>query len=633
MSAIAGVWHLRGGVDGERSCRDMLRALAALGPDGSHLVQRGSFAAGRNLFRTLPEDRYDAGVLTGADGSCLLVADLRIDNRPELAEALGLPQPQAGKLSDAALLLAGLERWGEAILDRLVGDFAFAWFDERSSRLTLARDPLGQRPLFWHRGKSLVAFASMPQGLHALADISTAPNLDLAARFAALLPQVGPSSFHEHIRRVEPGHVVTVTPAGETSRRYWTPRPRALRLSTFGDYVEAYRAQLDQAVASRLRGADGLVATHLSGGWDSSAVTATAARLFPDRVIAYTSIPGDDQARPDPRDRFADESGLARATAALYPNIQHELIRNPAGSLVAYLDHSIGSFERPPFNLCNHDWLSGIRTNARGAGASVLLSGEIGNWTISSAPTTLLADYIRQWRLFEWAREAGGAITHGRARIRGVLASSFGPWVPTALWRRIATLSSAPSLEIPLRPAYLERLQDEIAEQSFGPISRPKDYHQRTAAGLSQMDFGQYRKGILGGWGIDKRDATADVRLIEFTMSLPLEMLLSNGQRRPLARAALADRLPAAVLDERRKGYQAADWHVGLRRHLADAYRLLDRIEGDPRAADMLDTGKLRRWLDEMPSDGWHRQDVIARYRTSLLFALAAGHFIVSTGS
>jgi asparagine synthase (glutamine-hydrolysing) len=144
------------------------------------------------------------------------------------------------------------------------------------------------------------------------------------------------------------------------------------------------------------------------------------------------------------------------------------------------------------------------------------------------------------------------------------------------------------------------------------------------------MDFGQYRKGILGGWGIDKRDATADVRLIDFTMSLPIEMLLSKGQRRPLARAALSDRLPPAVLDERRKGYQAADWHVGLTRGLADVHHLLDRIEADSRAADLIDTGLLRQWLRDMPREGWERREVIGRYRTSLLFALAAGHVIVS---
>ncbi len=633
MSAITGYWDGGDRHAAERFCRAMLDALTIYGPDDRHMASAGRMTAGRNLFKLLPEDHADQGVLVGGDGSLLLAADLRIDNRVEFIAELGLA-PRANPMrSDAALLLAGLERWGEAVLERIVGDFAFACFDGRRQRLILARDPLGQRPLFWHKGRDFFAFASMPNGLHALPGVPAGPNLDMAARFAALLPQRGDISYHLHIHRVEPGHLLTVTPDGVTSRRYWQPKRQELRLKSFDDYVDVYRATLDQAVASRLRGAGDLVASHLSGGWDSSAVTATAARLLSGgtgEVIAYTSVPAQEHATAAPQHRFADEAPLAAAAAALYPNIRHEPVRNPAGSAIAYLDRTEHLFQRPPFNLCNHGWLAGIRSAARQAGARVLLTGEIGNWTISSAPSTLLADFVRARRWADWAKEARGMVSQRRARLRGVMASSFGPWLPTPIWRAVTGLSAAPPLELPLRPACLSHLQAEINEQRFGPASRPKGYHERTAAGFLEMDFGQYRKGILGGWGIDKRDATADVRLIDLAMSLPIEMLLSNGQRRPLARAALADRLPPAVLDERRKGYQAADWHLGLTRDMAEVHRLLDRIEADPRAADLIDTGLLRRWLREMPTEGWERPEVIGRYRTSLLFALAAGHFIIS---
>ena len=630
MTAIAGFWGFGASGVAERSCRVMLDAQQVYGPDHRHLTRLGQFTAGRNLFRLLPEDDLDCGVLSGGQ-SFLLAADLRLDNRADLAAALAMSPGEAATRSDAALLFAGLERWGEAVVDRLVGDFAFAFYNHRSRRLVLARDPLGQRPLFWHRGRDFFAFSSMPAGLLALPQIAGGANLDMAARFAALLPQLGQDSFHEQIRRVQPGHLLVVTAAGEDSRRCWRPKRHEVQRRSFDDYVEEYRSTLDQAVASRLRGAGGLVASHLSGGWDSSAVTATAARLLSGgigEVVAYTSIPG--KSVPAPGDRFADEAPLASATAVLYPNIQHHLMRSPAGSLIAYLDQAERLFARPPFNLCNHDWLANIRSAAREAGARVLLTGEIGNWTISSAPTTLLADFVRTGQVSAWAREARGVLKGRRARVRGVLAASFGPWMPTSLWRLTAGLSSDVGVETPLRPAYLTRLRDEIDDRRFGPASRPKNYREQTTAGLSQLDFGQYRKGILGGWGIDKRDATADMRLVEFMLSLPLEMFHHNGERRPLARAALADRLPAAVLDERRKGYQAADWHFGLRRHLPEVERLLDRMDADPRASDLIDVGRLRQWVSDIPSTGWERPEIISRYRTSLLFALSAGHFIVS---
>src|SRR5207249_2791570 len=81
--------------------------------------------------------------------------------------------------------------------------------------------------------------------------------------------------------------------------------------------------------------------------------------------------------------------------------------------------------------------------------------------------------------------------------------------------------------------------------------------------GLRRIDLGNYIKGALGGWGVDLRDPTADVRLIEFCLSVPTEQFFRDGVNRALARRALADRLPPAVVEEQRKGYQGVDWHEG----------------------------------------------------------------------
>jgi asparagine synthase (glutamine-hydrolysing) len=144
------------------------------------------------------------------------------------------------------------------------------------------------------------------------------------------------------------------------------------------------------------------------------------------------------------------------------------------------------------------------------------------------------------------------------------------------------------------------------------------------------MDFGDYRKGILAGWGLDKRDATADLRLIEFCLSLPLDMLMAQGTRRPLARAALADRLPRAVLEERRKGYQGADWHVGLTRDRPRIAELIERIAADEEASSVIDVASLRHLLEAWPEGGWHRPETVAGYRVGMLQALAGGHFLLA---
>ena len=146
------------------------------------------------------------------------------------------------------------------------------------------------------------------------------------------------------------------------------------------------------------------------------------------------------------------------------------------------------------------------------------------------------------------------------------------------------------------------------------------------------MDWGEYRKGILGGWGVDKRDPTADPRLIDFCLNLPLDMLMKDGVRRPHARAALADRVAPAVLDERRKGYQGADWHEGLTADVGGVARLLDAMAADSTASRLIDVERLRRLVRSWPSGGWDDPRIIAEYRIGLLKALTAGHFILAAG-
>ncbi|HYG46488.1 MAG TPA: asparagine synthase-related protein [Allosphingosinicella sp.] len=630
MTALAGFWSLDGRFDPTARCRPMIEAQARYGTSESAGGIAGLALAAR-LHPFLPEDRHDAQPLIGGDGRFALVADLRLDNRADLAAALGLDPGELSLMADSALLLLALERWGESALDRILGDFAFAFYDARERRLLLARDPLGQRPLFWHRGDGFVAFSSMPCGIHALGTVARRPDETSLIRYLAGLPRSGPESFFEGVERVEPGHAVTVTPERRAARRYWRPRRRELRLKRFEDYVEAFRSELDSAVARRLRGAGDLVAAHLSAGWDSGATAATAARLLAPaggRVLAFTHVPSAAAGPVMPFNRFADEGALAAATARLHPNVEHVRLASSGRSPLADLDRYAALFERPVFNLCNHVWLSQIRAAAGAAGARILLSGEIGNWTISAAPNTLLADFLRQGRWLAWSREARFMIRDGRARLRGVAASSFGPWIPGALWSRLERYSSGPhsSVTDPLHP----RLRDSVAGQRDD--GRSKSYFDQAADALMAMDWGEHRKGILAGWGIDKRDPTADIRLIDFCLSLPLDMLMKDGVRRPLARAALADRVAPAVLAEKRKGYQSADWHVGLSRDRAGVARLVEAMAADETASRLIDVERLRALVREWPDSGWEDPGVMGAYRIGLLKGLTAGHFILAAG-
>jgi asparagine synthase (glutamine-hydrolysing) len=637
MTALAGLWNFDGKPDADASCRRMLASLQIYGPHDERRWSDGAVAMGRRLFRLLPEDRFDRQPLKSGDGNLILVADVRLDNREDLHAALDLSHADAAQCCDASILLKSFERWGEDALDRFVGDFALALWKPQERKLLLARDFLGQRPLHYHRGTNFFAFASMPKGLHALPDVPYAADEQAMAEFLTLMPEGDGRSFFKHICAVESGHAVTVTREGLTARRYWTPDRRELARPAGEDFIEGLRHHLDQATRARLRGANGPVASQLSAGFDSSSVTATAARLLaPEggKLVAFTSVPRDGYTEPEIRNRIADEGPLAAATAALYPNVEHVLIRAGDVSPLEGIDRNFYLFDRPMLNLCNWTWMSAINQAAKDRGLTIMLNGQMGNMTISYNGLELLPELLGAGRLARLGRAGVQLVAKGNMPWLRVIANSFGAYTPAWVWSCFTRLLDR-DLDIleytAIRPSRIEAMDlASLARErglDFSYRPRRNGFESRLWV-LRRISLGNYNKGLLAGWGVDQRDPTADRRLVEYCLGVPMEAFLSEGEPRALGRRAMADRLPKAVLSERRKGYQAADWHEGLTAARGAIEAEVDRLGACGPAAQLLNVERLRAMAENWPASGWERGDTSNAYRLALLRGLSAGHFL-----
>jgi asparagine synthase (glutamine-hydrolysing) len=637
MTALAGLLRFDGRPDAADGCRRMLASQELYGPHAVAQWSEAGVALGRRLMRVLPEDAFDRQPLSGGNGRYRLVADVRLDNRDELAEILDIPISQARTQCDAAILLAAIERWDERCVEHLLGNYAFACWDSTCRRLLLARDPLGLRPLHYHRGNGFLAFASMPKGLHALADVPYAPDEERILAQLMKSRSTGSRTHFRAIERVEPGHIVTITSAGLQARRHWQPPRRRIALAGPEEYAEALRELLDRAVRCRLRGT-GDVGAQLSGGLDSSAVTATAARLLAPanrRIVAFTAVPRQGYDGPVPRHRIGDEGPNAAATAALYPNVEHVLIRGEGRSPLDDLDRGFFLYDAPVPSLSNVGWLFSIYDAARERKLKILLTGARGNIGLSYEGLHLLPELLRSGRLLRWWREARALVGAGGARWRGVLARSQGPWCPGPLWLWLNEANSGFSLDFgaglavnPLNYSRSDRHR-RMRDSGKDPYFRPgKDGFEQRLSSLFANDQGNYLKGLLGGWHIDERDPTGDVRLLEFCLAVPTEQYFCNGKGRALARRALADRLPRVLLDESRRGLQGADWHERLTAVRDGVAAELDRLAACPPAARLIDLPRLRQLVDNWPDSGWERSEVTYPYRAGLLRAISAGHFL-----
>lgn len=645
MTAILGVLRF----DGAEPDPDMDRLEQGLTPYGRDGVDRwiaSGVGLGRRLHRILPEDRFDRQPEQSPASRYVVVADVRLTERDDLVAQLDLGA-RADEMSDAAIVATALETWHDQAFERLYGAFAIAAWDKVEQRLLLARDHFGEKPLFYHHGGSFFAFASMPAGLHALPEIPKGADPDEIQRFLRLLTPTPTRSFFQSIGRVSPGHLAVVSKTGVEQKRYWQPDLTPLTWTRTEDYERALAEHLDRAVAAALRGAGGQVGAHLSAGFDSTAVAATAARqLAPKggKIVAFTAVPREGYVPLDLRHRFGDEGDLAAATVAMHPNMDHVLVR-PSTSPLTELDRVSSIYGVPQWNLCNQTWLEAIDDNARSRGLKIMIHGDMGNATISESGVIALPELFRAGRFLTWFKIGRGLVRNKWMKWQGVLWNTVAPWTPLGLWKWAEEVTGRRPVAIsrysPLKPELWAAKSREAALEgaTAHPLDRVWDIEYDKPAKnsltdrLTMMtgDFGSSYKGTLAVWGVDYRDPTADRRLVEFSLRVPVEFLIGEGQPRALLRKVLADRVPSVVLDNRKKGYQAADWYETLTRARAGIEDEIERIEMFEASEDLIDLPRLKQLLAEWPEAGlqkWGEEGVAADYRHSLLRAVSAASFM-----
>lgn len=621
MTAIAGcVGEPNGNYDS--TCASMLEAQRIYGSFHNRSKSWGESTFGIALSEDSSGDLLNAQPLVGGD-RFFLVADVRLDNRGDLLRDLNIARGDPHPQPDADILLNAWMHWGEACLDRLRGDYAFAVFDSRDRTLSLARDPTGQRPLFYARAKGLSAFASMPNALLGCGLFDGRFRLDRLASMLVGTPNASDITYFEGVQRVEPGGLVILSKDSALAKSYWIPPRDYLRLSP-DDYVDAYHERLEAAVRPRLERSAGLLGAHLSSGYDSNAVAAEAARLSPDsRPLAFTAAPRPGFDGPVPRGRIADESSLAALAAERYA-MPHVIVR-PTGRALSNLRSHARLYQEPDRNIVNMEWWSAILTAARELGVSTMLTGQMGNLTIHAGGLSILSEWIRTSAWGRWWREANAAARRPDVHWRGVLLNSFEGILPPPILHTLSRVYiGTPTLtdQSFLREHWLRQIREKAGEQT----RKGRTHYGDRLAILRLQDPGLFRKGALAEAGIDERDPTADRDLIDFSFALPPEQFLHAGVWRPLARRALAGRVPPAILDAPLRGYQGADWFERVNK--AEARAVLEDIAPSGAVNELLDLGKIEQAIDQWPETGSASVRARTIYRNRLPIALATGVFL-----
>lgn len=266
----------------------MTHALSHRGPDAEGAYSDPAIRLGHRRLSIL-DLAGGAQPMSSADGRWHIVFNGEIYNYVELRRDLEARGVVFQTQSDTEVLLQAWAEDGADCLPRLNGMFAFAIWDAREKRLTLARDPLGIKPLYYanHRGELL--FASELRSL--LRYPGFKPGLDPASinKYLAFGYIPAPSTAYAGVRKLEPGQVVIWSPAGRRTEYFWDLpiEDNPVGAGTFDESAEATRDLLREAVRYQLR-SDVEVGILLSGGIDSSAVAALAAPLAGRKLHSFS---------------------------------------------------------------------------------------------------------------------------------------------------------------------------------------------------------------------------------------------------------------------------------------------------------------------------------------------------------
>ena len=350
MCGVAGVLHRGRLGDAPERVKRMADSLRHRGPDGEGFWCNSDIALG---FRRLAIVDLNAGdqPMPNEDGSVQVVFNGEIYNHKELrAELLACGHRFRSRHSDTEVLVHGWEQWGEAMLPRLNGMFAFALWDDKRRELILVRDRLGIKPLYIHElFDGSVVFGSEVRALTASGLTPESHEAAAVLESFSFMNLWGGRTPYTGINLVQPGTIIRFTPERRTERTFWqmTFKRGAAPMSPQARRQQAgeFREILSNAIRSQMV-ADVPVATYLSGGIDSTAIAAVVhaadktARAY-SCIFDLTGV-GTDAA--------VDERTFSRAAAA-HIGIDRAEFMIAQETLVSALRPTIDALEYPRMGM------------------------------------------------------------------------------------------------------------------------------------------------------------------------------------------------------------------------------------------------------------------------------------------
>lgn len=603
MCGIVGVAGAAGAVHDALLVR-MRDTLCHRGPD-AHGLWRASDASVALAHRRLSViDLSDAAAqpMRDARGALHIVYNGELYNYRQLSRELEQMGRGLRTASDTEVVLEAYRVWGTECLARFVGMFAFAIYDGDQRQLFLARDRAGEKPLFYHHQAGSLRFASELKALLAQPGIARTLDREALELYLTCGFVPGAGCMLEGFRKLPPAHALTYRPDTDALElwRYWElPEPPGSEVAAPGALTDELDGLLEQSVRGQLI-ADVPVGIMLSGGLDSSLVTAFAARVSSEPVHTFTvSFPG--------HGRF-DEAPYARRVADHFGTRHSEIVAAPATvellpRLATQYDEPLADSSMVPTYL--------VARAIRGS-ATVALGGDGGDELFGGyQPYRWILQQEAVRRVLPGFVQAGARTAVDRFAPPGTRGRSFLRGYTTPLDLRIAHLRvffDAPGRERLLGPGHATPQPEHV----LGGFAAGTSAVQR----MTRTDFFTYlpddilvkvdRAAMLAS--LEVRAPLLDHRIIEFAFGRVPDGLKVTARARKILLRQLAQRvLPRDFDAERKQGFSMplGSWFRGSWGNF-----FADVLSQAPR--ELFDPAEVHRLLDEQRRGRAHMHRLFA---------------------
>ncbi len=581
-------------VEPERIHR-MCQAMHHRGPDGRGFLERPGVHLG-HVRLSIIDVATGQQPMSNEDGRIHIVFNGEIYNYRDLRGPLEARGHVFRTQSDTEVLVHLYEEYGRNMVDHLIGEFAFAIWDETQNRLFLVRDRLGVKPVFYAQVGERFVFASE---LTALMSSGYVPRrIDEQAIRPYLLNRTipAPRSIYLDVRKLLPGHCLEVQGGRVTEHRYWDVEFHPDESRSAASFADELRGLIDDSVKRQLMSEVPLGA-FLSGGVDSTTVVTSMVRASTTPVKTFSI---------GVRERGFDESPYYKLVAQRLGVEHYEFVFEPdlISTIPALVYHfgepsAIGS-ALPLYCLCQL-----ARQHV-----TVALSGDGGDEVFAGYPVYNYAHWLQL--LDSWAGPllAGAWLGRWLDSLRLSSASRLGNVV-----RRLRKINRLVALPPSHRMALMGNLDalgrslltardvpsvDPSYEQAFDRAARGADwltpYLYADIKTLLPDEMFTKLDRMSMAHSLEGRVPLVDYRLVELAARIPSRLKLKRGQVKYILKLAMRDRIPTEVIQRRKVGFSVpfSDWFRGPLREMA-----LDHLTGPSfRQCGFFDHAAVARLLD-----------------------------------